>query len=99
MAHIFQNHADMKLDEEANMNAEESSETRFSVTSIPFTKIQKTCMPNAQIHNRLSVIVDHGSSYMSTEVRTANVSQCEVSKEVIFQGEAIFLRLVVELDF
>jgi hypothetical protein len=94
----------MKSDEEGNMNAEESSEKKYPVTSIPFTKIRRTCKSSAQIHNRLSEIVDHGSSYVSTEVRSARVSQnkvsqCEISKEVISQGEAVLLRLVLDLDF
>ena len=39
MAHIFQNHADMKSDEEANMNADGSNETLSSATSTPSSKL------------------------------------------------------------
>jgi hypothetical protein len=39
MTHIFQNHADMRIDETVNMDVEESNETTSSATSTPSSKL------------------------------------------------------------
>jgi hypothetical protein len=96
MTHIFQNHADMRIDETVKLNAEESNETPSSAKSTPSSKLLahheeatfetiETQTASTEIQNDSSLNMD-----LSLEEREESVEERNKLTQVIKKYENKF---------